>query len=248
MIELDDECVDYIVAAMQRAKEAFYVTGTGYYEQTKKFLEEELKNGNSLNTPPIGEIAECVRAAPDRWSDLQTHYYALFPGYEPNFFPNVRECFTSFARGVPIAGKPATYPAIYEYCVHQPIDQENGYHYNWTSNATLRKNAPDFDKNKQYQGPLAWVDKDQGDVFKFVMFGGPCTIHPVTQQKILNKFYGVNNPADTQECLNKRKILSNFERGDGNHCSLEVRKKPIASNNQYQLSESCVDTNGNWIK
>lgn len=84
-----------------------------------------------------------------------------------------------------------------------------------------------FPRPKAYQGcaggtlpqgaDFAFVAKTQPLVFQYVMFGQTHAFNHEQEQAIINAFYGVNNPADRNECLRKRPRRTE-DPVDGTHC------------------------------
>ena len=229
--------ISKVVAALRQARYAFYEDGSGYDIRPV-----------GQKVPPIEETIRCMNVAPDRWSDLAAHYYGLFPGYASGFFPNIRECYSYLVSpntSNKISGKKPGPKEAHEYCTYMPIDRkgmkEDGEQYNW---ATVITDAPILTQRTIPQGPFAWIAKNQPDVFPFIMFTTPCSIHPESQQEVLNQFYGVSlqgknsytatDTAQVQECRNKRPVRNRFDSTDGTHCSYSMRKaKHLAEQCNY---------------
>ncbi len=82
-------------------------------------------------------------------------------------------------------------------------------------------------RTKAYQGCAAgtlqesadfvFVTKTQPQVFQYVMFGQTNAFNHDQEQAIINAFYGVNNPADRNECRLKRPRRTE-DPNDGTHC------------------------------
>lgn len=199
-----------VIKAWRQLKQA-------YYEDSSTYTQGPM--------PPTSEINECLSACPDNWSDLACHYYSHTPSYRP-VVPNVRGCFTRVARGQVLKdGSVMKYPDIYDYCVYQDFDAVLG-----------RK--PDFDQsiidtNKaagDKPGVMKWIDDNQTEVFKYVMFpvGYPFTWDKAQEQETINEFYGVDlggntsyskdDAAQVTECKTKRGRTP-YDPFDGTHCS-----------------------------
>jgi hypothetical protein len=69
-------------------------------------------------------------------------------------------------------------------------------------------NGPDF---------AEYVPKTQPQVFQYVMFGQTHAFNHEQEQAIINAFYGVQNPADRNECRLKRPRRTEDPQ-DGTHC------------------------------
>lgn len=82
-------------------------------------------------------------------------------------------------------------------------------------------------RTKAYQGcatgkldksaDFAWVVKNQALVFQFVMFGQTHAFNHEQEQAVINAFYGVSNPNDTNECRLKRPRRTE-DPTNGTHC------------------------------
>lgn len=199
-----------VVAAWRQLKSTFYEVGTIYTQGPM---------------PAVSEINSCIGACPDNWSDLACHYYSHTPSYN-TVVPNIRGCFTRVARGQVLKnGQRMLYPDIYDYCVFQDFDAVLG-----------RK--PDFDQtvidaNKlagTKPGVMKWIDDNQADVFKYIMFpdGYPLIWDKAQEQETINEFYKIDllgktsytkdDKAQVDEC-NAKRAKSSYDPYDGTHCS-----------------------------
>jgi len=173
------------------------------------------------------EAQKCVEeACPDYFSDIVCHYYCWHPSYEV-VTPNVRGCFTeivrAFAQGVPMVvsaeGKamPPMYPAIYDYCLYQNFDYAKGSIPTYDPEM-IAKNKKLGDMGKV--GVLKWVDDNERDVFKHVMWTwyNASAFKDEDQQEVINKFYGVTDPTNSAECSSKRWKRLRTDPQDGTHC------------------------------
>lgn len=192
-----------------------------YYESSAIYT----KKGSSGGHPPAAEIINCLGACPDNWSDLACHYYSHTPSYE-QVIPNIRGCFTRVARGAIMKGSTKlTYPETYDYCVFQDFDAVLG--------RAPPYNQKEIDKNKKAgnrPGVMAWIDVNQPDAFKYIMFpdGFPFTWDKAQEQETINEFYGVDlkgktsysatDKAQVDECTKKR-AMTGYDPRDGTHCS-----------------------------
>jgi hypothetical protein len=64
---------------------------------------------------------------------------------------------------------------------------------------------------------FAFVAKTQPQVFQYVMFGQTHAFNHEQEQAVINAFYGVKNPADRNECRQKRPLRTE-DPSDGTHC------------------------------
>ena len=64
---------------------------------------------------------------------------------------------------------------------------------------------------------FSFVTKTQPQIFQYVMFGQTNAFNHEQEQAIINAFYGINNPADRNECRLKRPRRTE-DPADGTHC------------------------------
>jgi hypothetical protein len=62
-----------------------------------------------------------------------------------------------------------------------------------------------------------WIDDNQADVFKYIMFSQVYAFNLEQQNTVINSFYGVQDPYDYNECRQKRPIRA-IDPRDGSHC------------------------------
>jgi hypothetical protein len=226
--------VPLVVKAMKKLKSEFY-------GKTDNFSPKRTPSWNN------DEARQCLQACPEYYSDIVCHFYSWHPSYD-RVSPNIRGCYTQIARGFydstifPNASKSKglTYPQAYDYCTYQPFDAV-------TNQANLipgtqKPNAYDpklIAKNKaagNRVGVNAWVDENEEEAFKHVMFTWYDTklFTLESQQEALNEFYGVRlsrpdypktangDSADEKACRKAKRRTANDNRNgvpDGMECS-----------------------------
>jgi hypothetical protein len=141
-------------------------------------------------------IQACLDNNVLKWSDIVIHYYCQLPGQNPD----MRMCFTYSVQGISPYMK-RTYEEAYDFCV---------YDGNAGSTATTYNTS-------MMNGPLKWVAENQGNVFKYIMFSEVNTFSALDQQKVINKFYDVDNPKNTSDCQKRMKRKNNSS-PFGAHC------------------------------
>ena len=62
-----------------------------------------------------------------------------------------------------------------------------------------------------------WIDDNQADIFKYIMFSQVYAFNLEQQQAVINSFYGVQDPYDYNECRQKRPVRA-IDLSDGSHC------------------------------
>jgi hypothetical protein len=213
--------IDPIVQAFKQTKHEFYDTQNGY-------TSLDPSDAGFRSVPDKSEPASCLSACPAYWGDLVCHYYCEFPSYS-SVIPNIRGCYSQVARGQVIRQdltppRAMFSPEVYDYCVFQDSD--------YILNRFPAYNQATIDANKASgttPGVLAWVEKNQADVFKYVMYTGysPFIFKFEDQQKAVNAFYDINltkidytaaDAADVAECKANRPVRPTDPQ-DGTHCS-----------------------------
>jgi hypothetical protein len=101
-----------------------------------------------------------------------------------------RACYTYALSGKSTRGIKLTRPKAYQGCSTGELPQ-----------------SEDF----------SFVTKTQPQIFQYVMFGQTNAFNHEHEQAIINAFYGVNNPADRNECRLKRPRRTE-DPTDGTHC------------------------------
>ena len=77
----------------------------------------------------------------------------------------------------------------------------------------------------QEAADFVFVTKTQPQVFQYVMFGQTNAFNHEQEQTVINAFYGVQNPADRNECARKRPRRTEDPR-DGTHCLVNKTMAP----------------------
>lgn len=186
--------IDKVADGMINVRKTFYDSGAAY-------STPDSVQGGVPQPPGLADINICYEACPvERWPDVMCVYYCQYPTYSRVAIPNIRACFSQTVR-TPVSqadGTPArflTYTEAYDYCVYQD------------SNIVVGR-LPAFDlkviaANKAAGnkiGPLKWVDDNQPDLFKYLMFtnGDVGVFTAADQATAMKKFfatYPVVSPA-----------------------------------------------------
>jgi len=198
--------------------------------------------------PASSEVERCLNVCPGYYSDIVCHYYCWHPSYE-EVSPNVRGCFSFIVGGavkVPPSTSgislPSVYPAIYDYCLYQKYDYAKSTEpvSNWNTPDEWKIPAYDPDliaKNKSAgirPGVLKWVDDNERDVFKHVMWTwyNVDAFSDADQQEVINKFYGVT---DTTDCSKRPTTFS--DPSDSTHCQVGKARAKSAHPRKTELEK-----------
>jgi hypothetical protein len=222
-----------IVDRWKFVQKSFYGTQSGYSKV-------------SSPAPLASETENCFAAVPNYYSELVSHFYCWHPSYL-QVVPNVRGCFSNIARGrfpnvmstytekatktTPAHEQPRRlfYPEIYDYCLFEEFD------------AVLKPSAtPDYDArliaaNKsagKKPGVLKWVDDNEADVFKFIMFTeyDPFTYSIESQQAIINRFYGTDDKGTESAELTTINRKPKYTVGDAAQVAACRKMRPVTAN------------------
>jgi len=188
-----------IVAAFKEAKNLYYDTQNGYGGY--KDASNTVKTGkpSPAEAPAVGEIASVPCVA--NQSELVCHFYKHMPSYK-NVIPNVRGCFSYLGNpqtglkipdsSAPGGSRPAVYPEVWDYCMHQPYDAvlhapgvAGGPPYSAATIASNKAAGTEL-------GTLRFLPKSIRTVFQFIMYTWyePRTFAQADQDAILTAVYG----------------------------------------------------------
>lgn len=216
-----------ILAAWNKTYDSFYkAPGDGYLASSKTPTEQ-------LADP--ADIQGCLAACPAFWGDLVCHFYSSHPSYSATLKPNIRSCFSGATRDLqrpdpsaPGGKRRVTYWEAYDHCVFQAGDWVNAPpEYKEANIAANKRNWRTGQGTNPLRGDMAWVERNERDAFRYVMFTGynPEAFDWTDEQEVINRFYGIPNPRNPskEDCLGasgtSKRPLRPDDPTDGTHCS-----------------------------